>query len=347
MLGGMKKLAVTALAGGAIGLLSFWSYGRITALPRLGVEITPKVQRIIADKSGRKVLVFYKVRNNSDRPLSLGPTSTTCGCSVASISPKLLQTGETAVVSVEGVPPPYGEKQVRVTIETSLTELKPIELDLVMVSNTPLPYIISSSGGIQFGELSHPPPTQSLWFTTVEDAAEKPWLLDPRTSSESLSLEGGMIEDRVVGGNAYRKYQYTVRLNAVAPRGDLTEAIVFEHPNTPRHEVDVHAIVRPAVFAVPSTIFATVQKGEDSPTLTVRLKSLDANRTLSVTPVGAESLPIAIEKVKEENANSTFRISLKPGISRSVSETLTFQTNAPEVPQVRVPLSIKFDEDQL
>jgi len=219
--------------------------------------------------------------------------------------------------------------------------LKPIELDLVMVGNTRLPYIIDSSGAVQIGELSQPPGTQTLWFTTLEDATEKPWLLAPRTSSARLTLEGGMTEDRVAGGNAYRKYQYTVSIDAVASLGDLSEAIVFEHPNTPRHEVKVHAIVRPAVFAVPSTLFATVQKGEDSPTLIVRLKSLNANGTLSVAPVGAESLPVAIEKIKEDGSSSTFRITVKPGVARSISETLTFQTNAPDVPHVQVPLSIK------
>ncbi|AMV40614.1 hypothetical protein VT85_24500 [Planctomyces sp. SH-PL62] len=302
-------------------------------------SVAPNSQRMIAPEGNRTIVAFYRVSNSGSRPLTFGRTSTTCGCSLASISPKCIKPGEEAVITIQGTPPPSGEKTVRAEVQTDDPNGKSVILDLTMVGNAAPPFVAKDSGPVHFGEVFERPARQTFWIVATENAKDAPWLSVPQSSQE-LSLDGGMVEEKIVGDLAFRKYEFSVDLEVPDSPGTYAGVVKFSPPGQPPHEVKVQAVFRSAVFAIPPVLYASSAPGEPSPEFVVRLKSLNEGFSLSVKPPKNSGDSLEVRPLAGED-DSAFRVLWRGSSSETTTRRLVFTTNHPKMPEVVVPLTIK------
>ena len=92
--------------------------GKTTPSPALALTVESHVETPSTKTPGSLVMT-YVLANQSATDLHLGPLSTSCGCSAATVRPEIIPAGGTAVVSVEGIPPTSGAKSVSISVPTS------------------------------------------------------------------------------------------------------------------------------------------------------------------------------------------------------------------------------------
>lgn len=205
---------------------------------------------------GSKVQVRYTVENRGGEPLILGTPATSCGCSVASIEPKVIPPGGVGVIVVDGDAPRSGERSVEIRIGANAPATPELTAQLVMVGVSPLPYVVMSSGPINFGELATARGVESFYIEAHEKKTAAPWLSSARSTLPSIAVTGGLKQESDLGkGVVFRRYEFKATLDLANPSpqayaGDVR--VGSESVTAAPYSIPVRFTIQPPVFARPS-----------------------------------------------------------------------------------------------
>src|SRR5690606_34285050 len=136
------------------------------------------------------VTAEYRIRNRGGDTLRLGKATSSCGCSVLAVEPKVIPPGGEAVVSVRGTIPGAGERTVTFRVESNDPERPELEFELDLVGSKAMPYVADSSGSVQLGIVGKGGTQEPVWVTAHEKKGSKPWLASVDTNVAGLTLEG-------------------------------------------------------------------------------------------------------------------------------------------------------------
>lgn len=186
--------------GGAV--VGFLGYRRSLANRPPIAAVTPATQRIVAAPHSNRITAQFRIRNAGGRELVLGEASTTCGCTVASIQPKVLKAGEQGLVTVQGTSPNVGENTVSISVATNAESGKPVEFRLTMVGSSEVPFVSRSSGPVRLGFIRRGQEPEKVWIEAVEKPGETPWIRTASGTFPGLDVEGGVVKEGPYPGGA-------------------------------------------------------------------------------------------------------------------------------------------------
>lgn len=337
-----RWLALVFAAVAIPGSYLAWGRSRSPAL----IVVSVQTQEVVARQGESEVKVEYTIRNNGGSDLILGTPTTTCGCSVASIEPKVVPPGGSATVKVVGTPPPVGRKAVTILIPTNLVAAPEISLGLEMVGAARPPYAAFYPPTIALGQIRTAGTATRFKLTTREKADAERWVVRATASDPTLRLESvtkDLQRDTDFGdGVASRDYLFNVIIRNVPPTGAYRTEISFWSNASDREpvlKIPVHGHVKAAVYASPSGLFAAIPDGGPSPTIRCMIRADDPGLVLQVEPPTEANL--IIEREEARGAIVVFRITPRPSADGAWPKHLTFRTNHPEVPTLSVPLTLK------
>lgn len=312
-------------------------------------EVDPAAQRLVADNAtDGKVRAEYRVTNRGGGDLVLGEATTSCGCSVASIAPRVVGPGRTALIRVEGSPPGAGEKDVFIRVACNAGPQRELTLKLTMVGVSRPPYVASNSTAAGFGEVRplDAGSKQPVFVETREVKGREPWLHAVESTLGGLSVRGGKVRELDFGGDVvYRRYEYSAELAQVPGPGRFAGELLFkarEPGAAPILRIPVHGLVRPPVYAAPSGLFASFDPGATPPRLKVRLAANEPGFNLSAEPTPESSAFLDVRKAADPGETGlVFDVGLRDRAGGTVATTLVFRTNHSGSPEVRVPIMFR------
>jgi hypothetical protein len=223
---GRYLIAITVL-GSLTGVLIFGAtiWHRDMGPPK--AVATPISQRIEAKSESERIVAKYKVTNVGGQELIFGKVSTTCGCSVASIEPKSLKSGEHGEVTILGSPVAWSEKTVQARIACNASPDNELVLELTMVGSKGIPYYVGSSGPAQFGILSDGKGEASIEIRTFEATGTEPWIQHARTEFRPLKIAGGISKEVDLRHIVQRTYHYKMTIEDYWKSGEFKEEVQF------------------------------------------------------------------------------------------------------------------------
>ena len=309
------------------------------------VSIDSDTRRLVAHSSD-PVRATYAITNRGGRDLILGEISSTCGCTSATVDRKVIPPGSSAVVSVEGRPPSFGEQLVSIQIGTNEPPPGLLKLRLVMVGSMPLPLLASPSVDVAFGVFLSGviPPDASIILDIMENRQDAP-AIDSVDCSLDFARAGGGLSEELPGptsGIAIRRYRFQVSLTRPPGLGEFSGELTFRGPDARKLsslKVPVHGFVREPVAAVPSPLIFQANSSGVAPPL--RLSVIAAE---SSTPLVVECLEVdpclSIRTVQQSDGRATFEVIMTKMPARSPLKPLVFRTSHPNAPTLSVPVQV-------
>ena len=327
--------------GGAV--VGFLGYRRSLANRPPIAAVTPATQRIVAAPHSNRITAQFRIRNAGGRELVLGEASTTCGCTVASIQPKVLKAGEQGLVTVQGTSPNVGENTVSISVATNAESGKPVEFRLTMVGSSEVPFVSRSSGPVRLGFIRRGQEPEKVWIEAVEKPGETPWIRTASGTFPGLDVEGGVVkEGPYPGGAILRTYEYRARLSRLPEPGEVRGEVAFRGAGTdPILTLPVSGTVRPPAYASPAALFANCLPEDGPPKFSLMLFGDDPK-----IPFEAEvedGLPEGIEarRTSMGDGRVAFEIACREVPKATIATTLHFKTNDPTAARVSVPLTLR------
>ena len=107
------------------------------------------------------------------------------------------------------------------------------------------------------------------------------------------------------------------------------------------HRIPVHGTVRPAVFAVPPALYASRDPKAESPRLSVTISADDPEFALVAEPAPETGEGVEGHRRAQQRNRSLFDVAPCCAGGESIQTVLVFRTNRPEVPEVRIPVSLQ------
>jgi len=337
----LASIAVAAIAPIATGVIRRWV---IRTGPPVA-EFMPESRRVVAGSEAPRVFASFDVANTGGRTLILKGATTSCGCSIASIRPDRLASGQKGFINVEGRPPSVGEQVVEIKVLTNDPRHKEVTLRLTMVGSGKVPYINGSSGVIRFGSIRVGVAPEEVWVEAIEPPNSKPWIARVSCPLAGLVIRGGITEELPYTGAAVvRRYRYTAKFEATPGPGDINAEVVFYGAGSdpaPLLKIPVSGVVRPAVYATPKVLFANLDPLQQPPTLCLSLAPNDTDFHLEALPEADAPEGLIIRQRPRDKGPILFEITPEATMKRSLSATLVFKTNHPATPRVRVPITLR------
>ena len=169
-----RTMLIVAPAFAAI--LAFAAVRSLSATTPPRASITPDHQRVVAKVGTDSLVATYQIKNQGGKDLVLGELKTTCGCSSASVEPKILRPGQSGEIRVVGETPTSGEKDVTISLSSNSHLDGDLRLSLTLVGPAKeVPFIRVDSGPVQFGRI-RPGPAEKIYIETTERSGEGPWI---------------------------------------------------------------------------------------------------------------------------------------------------------------------------
>ena len=138
---------------------------------RAALVVTPESPLVFAKEGETKVDLEFRVKNQTNHDIKLGEMATSCGCTVASISPKDLGPGEEAVVTVVGKPPTFGRRKVEIKVATDERTQPEVMMRLFMEGAAKPPYVVTMGMTVNFGTVQrNSSQKETVFIETVERA---------------------------------------------------------------------------------------------------------------------------------------------------------------------------------
>jgi Protein of unknown function (DUF1573) len=336
-------LLVIAVLTVTVGLyLGFRAVGAAIRPPEWSVS--PSDQTVEAEPGTAKVVVKYRVTNVGGRVLTLGEVSTTCGCSVASIEPKFLNSRESGVITVEAIPPGAGQKTVQITVSTNAKRRANLQVQLTLIGKLPVPHVANSSGHLQFGYIDDQADPGVFWVETRELRHEKPLFSEISHPMAELRVTGGLDEELPSGGDVvYRRYTYKVELQRLPKAGEFRDEILLKGSGSNSrltHRVSVSGTVRPAVYAAPAALYVNYRSGQPAPKMTLCIAAADRKFRLAIEPPTSLPKPLSIRQGAQADGRFMVEVMFLGEPRQSISTALKFETNHPAARVVEVPLTV-------
>jgi len=312
--------------------------------PPLGV-ISPSTQPVTVAPGSSKVVATYQIRNGGGEDLILDRVETTCGCTSATVEPKVLKPGQGGVITVEGTPYQTGERSVQVRLTSNSRPVGDLILTLVMVGPAKeIPFVANSSGPILFGPI-RPGASETFQVEAIERKDQPPWIDRAVSTVECVDLKGGFVEEQEVEGlGVLRTYRYHATV-AKAPRiGPLQGEVAFMGRGSAGqavHKLSVSGLMRAPVFATPSSLFASSPGGEAPPRLSLMLAADNPEFRLETSAKVEGSDVLTITRLGRFGKMEQYEVTPTGALDESIGATVVFRTNHPDAAEVRVPVSIK------
>jgi hypothetical protein len=338
--------AVSSALAIAAGISALLMMSRIPAGPPLA-EVGLAARKIVADLDHKPISTTFEIWNRGGRDLVLTDVSTTCGCTVAAIDPKIVEPGHSTTVHVEGIPPSAGEKLVTISIGSNQASAEPIELSLTMVSRAEPPFVADHSGPVRFGSIlhTHKAAAQAIRIETYEPLGSKPWLGLTESQPATLKVRRVSSADTPLpGGIVHRLYRYESELAQTPMPGPFSGEIAFRSSDRaalPVLVLAVHGLVNLPVRSSPSSINANMNEGDDLTWLTVTLRADDPGFHLEANPDDPAGKTFEIRRDSSVGNRLVFKLRPKPPFPLPLRAEITFVTNHPEAPRVIVPVSLR------
>ncbi len=303
-------------------------------------------QRIEGKGGGSPVAARYEIVNRGRTDLVLGAISTSCGCSVASVEPRVIRPGQRGRVEVRATPPGAGEREVTIAVATNDPERPELALRLTLVGVASVPYVSKYSGPVRFGDLSAAANLESFFVETRELQSDPPWIAVARSSSAALATEGGMesehnMDDSIV----LRRYRWSAKFAELPPPGDWSGEIQLlgrgENP-APIHRFPVFATLNPPVFSTPAALYIVRGSDGNLRPATLTLRADDDGPTLEVEPIDVPP-SIRLSTTWNKAQRIVYRVEYRPDQADRSKKALVFRTNSADCPTVRVPVVVQGD----
>ena len=313
--------------------------------PRAEVEVNTREVRSAAGRG--QALATFRVVNSGGRDLVFGKTRASCGCSVVSVEPRVVNPGAEGIVTVRATPSSVGRRSVSIGVATNDPKHPELTFAITLIGTRDMPYVAAGSETLSFGPLRRGESAEEVvWFSTREQRGSEPWLASFAVETPGLTLEGGMSEEGpVMGGAIIRRYRYRALLKAQDEPGDLGGDVRFATKDgSPAHHLPVLGSIQPPVSVRPSRLLATVIPGAEPLRLRLLMEADDPLFTLTAEPISATPDGLTIRRLPME-ATGKVAFEVETGEDHEdgqLDAILRFETNHPDAPQVEVPISLRF-----
>lgn len=337
----LKGAVVVATVAAGVSIGRAWISARPPAVPRCFVELPAQVLR--ATRGAEAIETEFKVFNLGGQDLKLGGTSTTCGCTVASISASTVKPGHHAAIRVRGEPPEAGRRTVEVRLDVlNDPKLNRAIMSLTLVGHAPLPHLVAHSGPVRFGNVPTGGSRETVRIETLESDANPPWIGRAECSEDGVTIRGGLAEDVSSEGNWRRTYAYDVAISMPPGRKKLDGSIKFS--SEPGGQavliLPVSGAARPPITVSPSAIVANLERAREYPFFEVRLTAEEGSPPLNPHLTRATTHPEELEVQLSLPSRDTVLLKIRPAkiLERPYSAELEVETSHPKMPFVRIPV---------
>jgi len=306
--------------------------------------ISPDNQRVVAKDGTDHLIAIYPIKNQGGKDLVLGDFRTSCGCSSASVDPKILRPGQSGQIRVTGEPPQSGERDVIITLASNSHPHGELKLGLTLVGpEKKIPFVRGNSGPVQF-ENFRLGSTEKFFIETTERSSEGPWIELAAASFSGLALKLKAVDEQEIPGQGlHRRYRYDATLTKTPPIGEFRDEILFIGKLGDEqgiHRLPVYGKVPEPIVAVPPSIYLNIRHGESLPLLRIQLKGEDTSFPLPSEALieGTTALTISLKETSSESL--LYELTPPSALQETARATVIFRTNHPELAQVRVPVTI-------
>jgi hypothetical protein len=308
----------------------------VLSLPQSRIEGSPDV---------RPVKAAFQIANRGDADLVLGEPSSSCGCTVASLSPRVLAPGESATGLIDARPPNSGEKGVEVTIPTNaISESEGvIRFRLTLVGAAKPPFVVETSGVVQLGETTTRLAAAQVRLVTREASGSPPWIGSASSSVPELRVTGGIQDERPsAGGILDRVYAFKVSPASPLEVGEVSGEVRFLASGPEGGVVQtlpIRGSVLPRVYARPSRLYARLTPDSTPPRLHFSVMAADSDAELNVEPLEWPRDAVEVQVVGRTSSRIDLVAIPRPGFDGDLDAELTLSTNDPDVPRIAIPLT--------
>ena len=269
-------------------------------------------------------------------------TSSSCGCTVASVEPKVIAPGAEGAIVVQATPPSAGEKEVSVQVETNSKPTGELVLPLTLVGNAPVPFVADTSGPFQFGIIDSDQATATMILTTHEKATDPPWLTRAYTDVPGLRITGGYVENGPrLGPIVLRRYRYAAEFAERPADVVRGEVVLSGERSRPEYRIPVYGTVRPSVEVTPEILMATLAPGDPTPDFSLLFRGAKSTSPLTVEPEATTQGPFEIRRKSNRDGLWIFELIPRDGARTAVEGSLLFRTNRADRPVIKVPFRIR------
>lgn len=293
--------------------------------------------------------VLIRVMNRGGSDLTIKSISTTCGCTVAAVDPKVVRPGATGVITVEATPPPAGERTVFLRVDSNAEPPNPLVITLKLLGSGRLPYVTNSTGPVQLGDIGTEV-DEVVAIETRESSSSPPWFQEVATTSDLVLLEGG-LENEVPSpdGDCLRQYRYKFRLRALPAPGPFSAELTLFN-SIEGKELGHRLVVRgnrPApVYSSPTRLFANVGPSRGRVVLPVTIATSPPDADLKVT-CDPESVPscLSIQPLARGDGRQAFFVTVMGPIDQDFHDAIVFEVNRTDFPRISVPIVLIVRKD--
>lgn len=298
----------------------------------------------ISDEESVKASFSFK--NTSDKVVKIISTKTSCGCSVAEATRKVLEPGQES--SIEVTYNPKGKRGLElktITLETDYAAQPNVELHLKALVR---PRLVVEPTSIWFGDLPlKQGGEQELTIMSRMEGFQVTGFTcnDPKFKVESLGadkvdLDGGTV-DRV---------RFKARFTDDAPIGTYSTglAITTNDPKNPTYTVSLAGRVVGELQPVPERLFVSMSAGKQPWTTEISITSRGQKdfEIYSVEPVDCPPemkmvVDVISGSVAQPAARNTYRLKasgLTPAAVTDIRGSVRVRTNVPGMEEFSVPL---------
>lgn len=260
--------------------------------------------------------------------------------------PPVIAPGLTGTIRVEGVPPGAGERNVAIEVACNVEPARLLSLRLTMIGARRPPYVTGHSHALRFGQLrtGQADVSESFWVETREPAEGLPWLDEMMSTIPGLTVQGGVVAERDLGGGVlFRRYLYDTTLEEATGVGKLSGEIYSEcmEGQAPSVSIPVHAVIRPHIYPVPTSLLANQGSENDSLRLRLSLIASDPGYELVATPeVDPECVSDIVTLDQEDVSVLNYEVVLSRPPHDFTDTVIRFVTNHDEMDVIEVPLRI-------
>ncbi len=271
--------------------------------------------------SGSDTRHQIEIKNIYEEQVRILNVGTTCGCTAATPSKKVLETGETAQIEVVMNTVKFKrQKNSNVDVTLSFTDADGISTTRTVripISAYIRPDIIIEPGTVDFGTVDAGAGARRT--VRVSYAGRGDWSIQG-VDVNSDYLEASIVENERssgFGGDSFVRYDLIVQVKPSAPVGVIRDKInlLTNDAANPKVPVLVEARVEPDIVVSPGT-------------LPLGDVAIGAERTYTVIVRGKK--PFAIERIECESDLECFKVRLTKAARRTHVLPLTFKS--PDTP---------------
>jgi hypothetical protein len=200
----------------------------------------------------------FEVANLGADPVRILDVKSDCGCATPEVTPRIIEPGRNAIVSVSATVVPYLSRDLGINIQTDSPTTPDVFLRFRVTGNQRPPLLIDVSGDLSFVGVYSKGEQRELTVVTSEREGES---RSPAVSSNLRFLEfeeRGSEEASQGGGLTLRKRRFSATLSDMPPAGTSVGRVTVTDPWDPRNTRDLNVLVRRSAAMSCSPTFVEV-----------------------------------------------------------------------------------------